>query len=59
MPAILQTEDDVTKWLDSANLPVQEALHVIHSVDGLTFHPVTRAMGNATYKDPDAVKPIS
>ncbi|GAV09324.1 hypothetical protein RvY_18887 [Ramazzottius varieornatus] len=60
MPAVLRTEEEVNRWLDSAHLSSEEALKLcIHAVDDLHWHPVTRAMGNATYKGADASVPIS
>ncbi|OWA52023.1 Embryonic stem cell-specific 5-hydroxymethylcytosine-binding protein [Hypsibius exemplaris] len=58
MPAILLSEEEVSQWLDFEKVPAEDALNVIHPVEDLKWHPVTRAMGNAGYKNPDASKPI-
>lgn len=60
MPAILRTEEELNQWLDGAHIPSEEALKSsIHAVDDLHWHPVTRAMGTASYKAADASVPIS
>ena len=59
MPAVLRTEEDVSTWLDWDSVSAEDALKVIHPVEDLAWHPVTRAMGNATYKEPDASSPIT
>lgn len=58
MPAILDGDEAVRKWLDFAEVPTQEALKLIHSTENLAFHPVSTIVNNSRNNTPECVKPI-
>ena len=45
MPAVLETDDDVTAWL-SPDTPAVKALSLLHPVDNLTWHMAHPDVGN-------------
>jgi putative SOS response-associated peptidase YedK len=58
MPAILRTDEEVAQWLNFETVSTEKALGLIQPMGELVWHPVTRAMGNTSYKNVDASKPI-
>ncbi|ETE65300.1 hypothetical protein L345_08926, partial [Ophiophagus hannah] len=41
MPAILDGDEAVKKWLDFAEIPAEAALHLIQPTENIAFHPVS------------------
>uniref|UniRef100_A0ACB8EHN7 Uncharacterized protein n=1 Tax=Sphaerodactylus townsendi TaxID=933632 RepID=A0ACB8EHN7_9SAUR len=58
MPAILDGDEAVEKWLDSAEIPTQEALKLIHPIENLAFHPVSTVVNNSRNNTPECIIPI-
>nr|XP_016847126.1 PREDICTED: embryonic stem cell-specific 5-hydroxymethylcytosine-binding protein [Anolis carolinensis] len=58
MPAILDGDDAISKWLDFAEIPIQEALKVIHPTENLAFHPVSTVVNNSRNSSPVCIVPI-
>ncbi|KAJ7316887.1 hypothetical protein JRQ81_003049 [Phrynocephalus forsythii] len=58
MPAILDGDEAVRKWLDFAEVPTQEAVKLIHPTENLVFHPVSTIVNNSRNDTPECIKPI-
>ncbi|XP_042310006.1 abasic site processing protein HMCES isoform X2 [Sceloporus undulatus] len=58
MPAILDGDDAVRKWLDFAEIPSQEALKLIYPIENLAFHPVATIVNNSRNNTPECIVPI-
>ncbi|KAL8212557.1 UNVERIFIED_CONTAM: hypothetical protein K2H54_050669 [Gekko kuhli] len=58
MPAILDGDEAVGKWLDFAEIPTQEALKCIHPIENLAFHPVSTVVNNSRNNTPECIVPI-
>ncbi|XP_044307555.1 abasic site processing protein HMCES isoform X3 [Varanus komodoensis] len=58
MPAILDGDEAVRKWLDFGEVPTQEALKLIHSSENLAFHPVSTIVNNSRNNTPECIVPI-
>nr|XP_056715673.1 abasic site processing protein HMCES [Euleptes europaea] len=58
MPAILDGDEAVGKWLDFAEIPTQEALKLIHPIENLAFHPVSTVVNNSRNNTPECIIPI-
>ncbi|KAL7986111.1 hypothetical protein Chor_011277 [Crotalus horridus] len=48
MPAILDGDEAVRKWLDFAEVPTEEALHLIQPTENIAFHPNTKINASST-----------
>nr|XP_026266710.1 embryonic stem cell-specific 5-hydroxymethylcytosine-binding protein [Urocitellus parryii] len=59
MPAILDGEEAVSKWLDFGEVSTQEALKLIHPTENITFHPVSSVVNNSRNDTPECVTPLS
>lgn len=57
MPAILDGEEAVSKWLDFGEVTTQEALKLIHPIDNITFHPVSSVVNNSRNNTPECLAP--
>lgn len=57
MPAILDGEEAVSKWLDFGEVSTQEALKLIHPIDNITFHPVSPVVNNSRNNTPECLAP--
>lgn len=57
MPAILDGEEAVSKWLDFGEVATQEALKLIHPIDNITFHPVSPVVNNSRNNTPECLAP--
>ncbi|XP_032762032.1 abasic site processing protein HMCES [Rattus rattus] len=57
MPAILDGEEAVSKWLDFGEVSTQEALKLIHPIDNITFHPVSQVVNNSRNNTPECLAP--
>ncbi|XP_070413718.1 abasic site processing protein HMCES isoform X2 [Equus przewalskii] len=58
MPAILDGEEAVSKWLDFGEVSTQEALKLIHPTENITFHPVSFVVNNCLNNTPDCLTPV-
>ncbi|XP_047390741.1 abasic site processing protein HMCES isoform X2 [Sciurus carolinensis] len=59
MPAILDGEEAVSKWLDFGEVPAQEALKLIQPTENITFHPVSSVVNNSRNNTPECLTPLS
>ncbi|XP_058386806.1 abasic site processing protein HMCES [Diceros bicornis minor] len=57
MPAILDGEEAVSKWLDFGEVSTQEALKLIHPTENITFHPVSLTVNNSLNNTPECLAP--
>ncbi|XP_042130429.1 abasic site processing protein HMCES isoform X2 [Peromyscus maniculatus bairdii] len=57
MPAILDGEEAVSKWLNFGEVTTQEALKLIHPIDNITFHPVSSVVNNSRNNTPECLAP--
>lgn len=58
MPAILDGEEAVTRWLDFGDVPTQEALKLIRPTENITFHPVSPVVNNSRNNTPECLTPL-
>ncbi|ELK15205.1 UPF0361 protein DC12 [Pteropus alecto] len=58
MPAILDGEEAVSKWLDFGEVSTQEALKLIHPTENVTFHPVSPVVNNSQNNTPECLVPV-
>lgn len=58
MPAILEGEEEIGRWLDFGEVPWQKALNLVKPKDCLEWHPVSTVVNNSRNKSPDCIKPI-
>lgn len=58
MPAVLQGEEEVRKWLDFGEVKSTEALQLLQPKDILTFHPVSSVVNNARNNVPECLQPV-
>uniref|UniRef100_A0A2K6MZ77 Abasic site processing protein HMCES n=1 Tax=Rhinopithecus bieti TaxID=61621 RepID=A0A2K6MZ77_RHIBE len=59
MPAILDGEEAVSKWLDFGEVSTQEALKLIHSTENITFHAVSSVVNNSRNNTPQCLAPVN
>ncbi|XP_069569199.1 abasic site processing protein HMCES isoform X1 [Brachyistius frenatus] len=58
MPAILDGEEEVRRWLDFGKVKSLDALKLLQSKDILTFHPVSSLVNNSRNNSPDCLQPV-
>ncbi|XP_008563468.1 PREDICTED: embryonic stem cell-specific 5-hydroxymethylcytosine-binding protein isoform X1 [Galeopterus variegatus] len=58
MPAILDGEEEVSKWLDFDEVSTQEALKLIHPTENIAFHPVSPVVNNSRNNTPECLAPV-
>ncbi|KAG8435924.1 hypothetical protein GDO86_007137 [Hymenochirus boettgeri] len=58
MPAILDGDEAVRKWLDFGEVPTQEALKLIHPIENITYHPVSTIVNNSRNNSPECIEAI-
>uniref|UniRef100_A0A452J723 Abasic site processing protein HMCES n=1 Tax=Gopherus agassizii TaxID=38772 RepID=A0A452J723_9SAUR len=58
MPAILDGDEAIRKWLDFTEVSTQEALRLIHSTENIAFHPVSTIVNNSRNNTPECLVPI-
>lgn len=58
MPAILDGEEAVSKWLDFGEVSTQEALKLIHPTENIAFHPVSPMVNNSRNNTPECVAAV-
>lgn len=59
MPAILDGEEEVSKWLDFGEVSTREALKLIHPTENITFHPVSRVVNNTRNNTAECLAPLN
>ncbi|XP_050814483.1 abasic site processing protein HMCES isoform X2 [Gopherus flavomarginatus] len=57
MPAILDGDEAIRKWLDFTEVSTQEALRLIHSTENIAFHPVSTIVNNSRNNTPECLVP--
>ncbi|NXY20587.1 HMCES protein, partial [Atrichornis clamosus] len=58
MPAILDGDEAIRKWLDFAEVPTQEAIKLIQPTENIVFHPVSTFVNNIRNNTPECLAPI-
>ncbi|XP_069499446.1 abasic site processing protein HMCES [Ambystoma mexicanum] len=58
MPAILDGDEAIQKWLDFGQVPAQEALKYIEPIENVACHPVSTIVNNARNNTPECTVPI-
>lgn len=58
MPAVLDGEEEVRKWLDYGKVKSLEALKLLQSKNILTFHPVSSLVNNSRNNSPECIQPL-
>ncbi|NWW51128.1 HMCES protein, partial [Pedionomus torquatus] len=58
MPAILDGDEAIRKWLDFAEVPTQEAVKLIQPTENIAFHPVSTFVNNVRNNTPECITPI-
>ncbi|XP_034287377.1 abasic site processing protein HMCES [Pantherophis guttatus] len=58
MPAILDGDEAVKKWLDFAEIPTEAALHLIQPTENIAFHPVSTIVNNSRNNSSECILPI-
>lgn len=58
MPAILDGEEEVRKWLDYGEVKSLDALKLLQSKNTLTCHPVSSLVNNSRNNSPDCIQPV-
>ncbi|XP_029773992.1 abasic site processing protein HMCES isoform X2 [Suricata suricatta] len=59
MPAILDGEEEVSKWLDFGEVSTQEALKLIRPTENIHFHAVSSVVNNSWNNTPDCLTPVN
>ncbi|CAL8338326.1 unnamed protein product [Lota lota] len=58
MPAVLDGEDDVRRWLDFGEVKSLDALKLLQPTNLLTFHPVSFLVNNSRNNSPECLQPV-
>ncbi|XP_029947146.1 abasic site processing protein HMCES [Salarias fasciatus] len=58
MPAILEGDDEVRRWLDFGEVKSLDALKLLESKSSLTFHPVSSLVNNSRNNSPECLQPV-
>ncbi|KAK2874374.1 hypothetical protein Q8A67_021527 [Cirrhinus molitorella] len=58
MPAVLDGEDEVRRWLDFGEVKSLEAMKLLKPKSSLTFHPVSSLVNNSRNNSPECLQPI-
>ncbi|XP_004476001.2 abasic site processing protein HMCES [Dasypus novemcinctus] len=58
MPAVLDGEEAVSRWLNFSEVSTQEALKLIHPTENITFHPVSPVVNNSRNNTPKCLAPV-
>ncbi|XP_019942296.2 abasic site processing protein HMCES [Paralichthys olivaceus] len=58
MPAILNGEEEVRRWLDFGKVKSLDALKLLKSKNILTFHPVSSLVNNSRNNSPKCLQPV-
>uniref|UniRef100_A0A8C6FZY9 Abasic site processing protein HMCES n=1 Tax=Moschus moschiferus TaxID=68415 RepID=A0A8C6FZY9_MOSMO len=57
MPAILDGEEAISKWLDFGEVSAQEALKLIHPTENIAFHAVSSMVNSSWNNAPECLLP--
>ncbi|XP_034544363.1 abasic site processing protein HMCES isoform X2 [Notolabrus celidotus] len=58
MPAILNGDEEVRRWLDFGEVKAVDALKLLESKNNLTFHPVSSLVNNSRNNSPECLQPV-
>lgn len=58
MPAILDGDEEVRRWLDFGEVKCLDALKLLESKSSLTFHPVSSLVNNSRNNSPECLQPV-
>ncbi|KAM9325347.1 abasic site processing protein HMCES [Gastrophryne carolinensis] len=58
MPAILDGDEAIQKWLDFGEVATKEALQLVHPIENITYHPVSTIVNNSRNNSPECIVPI-
>ncbi|XP_070695041.1 abasic site processing protein HMCES [Pempheris klunzingeri] len=58
MPAILEGEEEVRRWLNFGSVKSVDALNLLQSKNILTFHPVSSLVNNSRNNSPECLQPV-
>jgi len=58
MPAVLDGEADVRRWLDFGEVKSLDALKLLQPTNLLTFHPVSSLVNNSRNNSPECLQPV-
>ncbi len=58
MPAVLDGEDEVRRWLDFGEVKSLEATKLLQPKSSLTFHPVSSLVNNSRNNSPECLQPV-
>lgn len=58
MPAILDGEEEVRKWLDFGEIKSLDAIKLLQSKNTLTFHPVSSLVNNSRNNSAECLQPV-
>ncbi|XP_053325389.1 abasic site processing protein HMCES [Spea bombifrons] len=58
MPAILDGNEQIEKWLDFGQVPTQEALKLIHPIENVTYHPVSSIVNSSRNNTAECISPV-
>ncbi|XP_036387890.1 abasic site processing protein HMCES [Megalops cyprinoides] len=58
MPAVLDGEEEVRRWLDFGEVRSLDALKLLQSKEMLTFHPVSSLVNNSRNNSPECLQPL-
>lgn len=58
MPAILDGDEAIEKWLDFAEVPTREAMKLIRPAENIAFHPVSTFVNSVRNDTPECLVPI-
>ncbi|XP_023283708.1 embryonic stem cell-specific 5-hydroxymethylcytosine-binding protein isoform X1 [Seriola lalandi dorsalis] len=58
MPAVLDGEEEVRRWLNFGEVKSLDALKLLQSKNILTFHPVSSLVNNSRNNSPECLQPV-
>ena len=58
MPALLVNDEEISSWLDSENVPLDQALTLIKPKTHLKWHAVSKFVSNSRNEGPECIKKI-
>ncbi|XP_063797228.1 abasic site processing protein HMCES [Pseudophryne corroboree] len=58
MPAILDGDEEIRKWLDFGEVPANEAFTLIRPIENITYHPVSSIVNNSRNNSPECTVAI-
>ncbi|XP_024148277.1 abasic site processing protein HMCES isoform X1 [Oryzias melastigma] len=58
MPAVLDGEEEVRRWLDFGKVKSLDAMSLLQSKNILTFHPVSSVVNNSRNNNPECLQPL-